>query len=314
MPTYNEIVDSSKAGAALIPDEISKEIIKDAPRSSAILSRARQVRLSRRKTTQPVLDALPKAYWVNGEKGMKQTTAATWGGLNITAEELATIVVIPDALVDDTDINLWDEVKPYIAAAMGAAVDAAVIFGVDKPASFPTSLFEAAQAAGNNITQISKGTAKKDLAAATAELGEKLGSEGYTINGFAARPGLDWKLRSMRGEDGHFLFSPPTSGSEPGLYGYPVSMVDNGAWDAKADLLAADWNKFVVGIRQDITYKIFDQGVITDDAGKVIFNLMQQDAKALRVVFRVGFQVANPANPLKKTTSFPAGFVLPASS
>ena len=36
----------------------------------------------------------------------------------------------------------------------------------------------------------------------------------------------------------------------------------------------------------------------TDQDGKVILNLMQQDSKALRVVFRVGFQVAQPYSKL----------------
>ena len=314
MPNYDKKLDSSKvAGSGIVPDDIASEVIKEAPKASTILTRARTVRLSRKKTTQPVLDVLPEAYWVNGETGLKQTTDAGWKGLSITAEELATIVVIPDALVDDSDINLWEEVKPYIAQAMGRALDAAVIFGVNKPNTFPTALFDAAQTAGNNITQVTKGATKKDLAAAVAELGEKLSSEGYSPNGFAARPGLDWRLRSMRGEDGHFLFVPPADGGEPRLFGYPLTAIDNGAWDGKADLLMADWSKFIVGVRQDITYKVFEEGVITNDEGKVLFNLMQQDAKALRVVFRVGFQVSNPATALRKPNSFPAGFVLPAA-
>lgn len=100
------------------------------------------------------------------------------------------------------------------------------------------------------------------------------------------------------------------------LYGYPLNEVKNGAWDAtKAVLLAADWSKFVVGIRQDMTYQLFDQGVISNADGKVLYNLMQQDAKALRVVMRVGFQVANPITRVAaKGTQYPAGFITPKAS
>lgn len=78
-------------------------------------------------------------------------------------------------------------------------------------------------------------------------------------------------------------------------------------------LLGADWSNFVVGIRQDITYKLLDQAVITDDDGKVILNLAQQDCVAMRVVFRVGFQIANPINDVQsdKAKRFPAYVIAP---
>ena len=40
-----------------------------------------------------------------------------------------------------------------------------------------------------------------------------------------------------------------------------------------------------------ITYKAFDQGVITDGAGNVIYSLMEQDMVAMRVVARYAFKV-----------------------
>jgi hypothetical protein len=50
----------------------------------------------------------------------------------------------------------------------------------------------------------------------------------------------------------------------------------------------------VLGVRQDITYELLDQAVITDDTGAVIYNLAQQDMLAMRVVARFAFATAAP--------------------
>jgi hypothetical protein len=55
-------------------------------------------------------------------------------------------------------------------------------------------------------------------------------------------------------------------------------------------------DQFVVGVRQDISFKLFTEGVIQDQTGSIIYNLMQQDMSAMRLTFRVGWQVANIIN------------------
>ena len=125
------------------------------------------------------------------------------------------------------------------------------------------------------------------------------------------------ELARLRDANGQPIYTPSVAAGNPAsLYGYPLNEVANGAWDTtKAMLLAADWTKFVVGVRQDITYKVFDQGVISDTAGNVVYNLMQQDAQAMRVVMRVGFAVANPLTRIAaKGSQYPAGFLTPAAS
>ena len=309
MAGYLEDIDRTDAGA-LVPDNISQEIIKELPKDSALMDLARRVPLSTKVTKQPVLSALPDAYWVNGDSGLKQTTKAEWENQTITAEELAAIVVIPDALFDDASVPLWDEVRPYLREAIGRKLDQAGIFGVDKPASWGTPIYTGAVAAGNTIVS----GYGSDIGVDVARLGELVAQDGYAVNGFASRPGLQWSLMGARSEQGAPIYTPQIGDTRAGLYGYPVNEVLNGSWDAsKASVIAADWSKFVVGVRQDITYKIFDSGVISDDDGKVIVNLLQQDAKALRVVFRVGFVAANPITALNATdgTRYPAAVLRP---
>lgn len=311
MAGYANVLTRSDVGDALIPNQVISEILKEAPKSSVVLDRAKKVRMSAKKATQPVLSSLPEAYWVDGDTGLKQTTKNTWGSLNITAEELAVIVPIPDALIDDANVPLWEEIKPLLAEAIGKAVDQAALFGVNKPASWPEGIIPAAIAKGNVVVE---GTGA-DLGVDVSLLGKELAQQGANLAAFATEPGLQWELIGLRNEGGTPIYTPSLSAGAPsGLYGKPLNEVDNGAWDSEvAKILGVDWDKFVVGVRQDLTFKLFSEGVITDTDGKVILNLMQQDSKALRVVFRVGFQVANPLSRVGGTDGYPAGVITPKS-
>lgn len=300
----------------MLPDQLSKEVIQTLPQSSVVMARARRARMSRKTLKQPVLAALPDAYWVNGDTGLKQTTKMAWSGVSMTAEEMAVIVPIPDSLVADSDIDLWGEIKPLIVEAIGKKVDEATIFSIDKPASWPNGLIAGAIAAGNSV-ELGTGA---DIGVDLATLGERLALDGFAMNGFISRPGLHWSLVGLRGDDGRALYTPAlTTGLNdapptPGLYGYPLNEITTGVWDPdEAVMLGADWTKVIIGVRQDITMQMFSEGVISDETGKVVLNLMQQDSKALRVVFRVGFQVANPITRLNQNaaTRYPAGVILP---
>jgi hypothetical protein len=65
---------------------------------------------------------------------------------------------------------------------------------------------------------------------------------------------------------------------------------------APSQAIAIDSTEFVVGVRQDVTWKLLDQAVIQDNTGAIIYNLAQQDMVALRLTMRVGWQVANTIN------------------
>lgn len=305
------IVGREDLAPQMIPDQEVAEIIKMTPEQSVMLSNARRVQLSSKRYKQPVLSTLPEAYWVDGDTGLKSTTKPDWDDLTITAEELAVIVPIPDAVVEDSKVNLWGEIRPLIAEAFGKKVDQASIFGVDKPTSWPDAIVTAASTAGNAIQRVST----KDLGVSVAELGQKIAAQGYGINGFISKPGMQWELVGLRDNNGQPIYTPLPGRTASGLYGYPLNEVMNGAWDAaKAELIALDWQKQLIGIRQDVTYQIFSEGVITDSDGKVLLNLMQQDTKALRVVFRVGYQVAKPRTRIQGEQAYPGGVITPAAA
>lgn len=312
MAGYSDIISRGSPTDPLIPEQIVNAVLEELPKQSVVLNRARRVQLTSKTGRQPVLSTLPMAYWVNGDTGRKQTTKAEWENVTITAEELAAIAVIPDAYFDDASVPLWDQIQPLLAEAIGLKVDQAALFGVDAPVSWPNSVVEGAIAANNVVTAGSGDDFGQDVAA----LAELVAGQGFAINGFAARPGLQWRLTGLRNDQGTPIYTPSLAeGAPAGLYGYPLNEVTNGSWDDGYDLIAADWSKIVCGVRQEMTFRIFDQGVISNDEGEVVVNLMQQDSKAMRVVFRVGFQVANPITRLESDPEarYPAGVIEAAS-
>lgn len=302
MPTYNSVIERGDNGDPLVPEPMVAEVIKEAAKSSAILSRSRTVRMSSKTNRQPVLSVLPQAYWVNGDTGLKQTSKAEWENVILTAEELAVIIPVPEAYIADSGVPIWDEVRPLLGQAIGAKIDAACIFGDDAPATFETSVFSLAEDAGNVVVA---GTGD-DLAVDVAALGEMLAEQGYSLNGFMSKPGFQWRLRGQRTADGHPIYN-----ETDGLYGRALNEVDTGAWDAnEALLIGGDFYKSIVGIRQDVTFKVFTEGVISDSAGNVVLNLMQQDSVALRVVARYAFATAKPVTTLEAVAANRAPFAI----
>ncbi|MCW2904685.1 MAG: phage major capsid protein [Streptosporangiaceae bacterium] len=317
--TYNQGIARTgyEAGADyLVPNPVAAEIIQELPKQSALLQRARSVPMSSNTYRMPVLDVLPMAYWVGGDTGLKQTTRQMWTGIELVVEELAAIVPIPEAYLADAQVDLWGEVKPRLAAACGMMIDQAGIFGVNKPSTWPTDIYHSAVNAGN-VVAAGSGV---DLAQDVGHLGKTLRLDGFALNGFMSAPGFSWDLTNIRTEQGLPIYQGNLQTGDPQagvLYGRPVSEVDNGAWDASAaTLIGGAWDNAVIGIRSDISFKMFDQGVISDDTGKVILNLLQQDSVAWRVVMRVAYAIANPVTELNadRASRSPFAVLTPGSA
>ena len=299
---------------ALIPVEYSREIIQNVPQRSRLLPLMRRLpNMSSKQYTIPVLATLPQAAFVNGEPngttntaGQKSTTNAEWDGLTLTAEELAVIVPIPEAVLADADYDIWGELRPQIEEAFGIAIDAAILNGTNKPTSWPTAIIPGAKAASNTVAV---GTNKdKDLASDIIGVGglmDKVESDGYRVNGFFGAGSFEAQLRDLRTTDNSFLYIPSmTSGVPSTILGRPVQYDNQGIFNTtEALMVAGDFTKAVYSIRQDMTYKVLTEAVIQNTDGTIAYNLAQQDMVALRCVMRLGVQIANPITRANATSS-----------
>lgn len=316
---YNTSIGRTDA-QALMPEEVSREILGAIEEESVVMTLARRLpNMSRKQARIPVIGSVPQAFFVSGDTGRKQTTTMAWDNVYVNAEELAVLVPIPNAVVDDADYDIWEEIKGPIKGAIGKAFDQAVLYGINAPSAWPECIVEAAEAAGHEVTLGEVGDLYDDLLGVNGVL-DLVERDGYQINGHAASPGMRARLRGLRDENGVPIFTSALMSSgktEYSLDGEPILFPRNGALDpARSLLISGDWDQLVYAIRQDFTYDVFPSGVISDDSGVVVFNAMQQDSAIMRVVLRVGWAVPNPINLVNTSAStrYPFAFLEPVAA
>lgn len=283
---------------AIIREQVVQTIFQDAPKQSTFMSMAKKLpNMTSKQTRIRVLDFLPTAYWVDGDTGMKQTTRQAWDNVYLTAGELAVIVPIPEAVLDDAEFDIMGEITPRVNEAIGQKVDAAIIFGNNRPREWQNDIITMARQAGNNVAPAS-GKDYFDLILGEGGIFAKVEEDGYGVTGALSAMSMRAKLRGLRDTTGQPIFKSSMQEKTPyTLDGSPMYFPENGAFDNTiAQLVVGDFKQAVYAIRQDVTVKILDQGVIQDPVTKeIVYNLAQQDMIALRVVFRMGWALPNPA-------------------
>lgn len=292
---YGDSIGSTDV-SPLIPEGVASEIISGVAIESAAMRLMRRARMSTSQQRLPVLSALPSAYFVAGGGGLKQTTKMAWSNKYLVAEEIAVIVPIPEAYLDDAEFDIWGEVKPKIVEAFAVAIDGAVLFGTNKPDTWGDDVYTHAITAGNAVVRGAVGG--QDVAGDVSDTMALVENDGFDVNGHVARRSMRATFRNLRDDNGQPIFTPGLTAKDPAtLWGEPLQYISNAAWDAdNASLMTGDWNQAIFATRQDITYKMLDQASIHDEDGALVYNFAQQDMVGLRCVGRFAYQVANAIN------------------
>jgi len=315
MADYSSVIDRTGA-TGLIQDQYAREIIQGAAESSIVLRLARRLpNMSSNRTSMPVLDALATAYFVNGDTGLKQTTEVSWSNKYIYAEEIATIVPIPEAVLADSSYDIWGELRPRMVEAIGKTIDAAILVGTNKPANWPNDILAGATAASQTVDHSSFSGDYYDEILGEGGVFSLVEDDGFMVTGSIGLQTMKARLRGLRDSAGMPIFMRSMQDrTRYELDGTPMEFLLNGSVSAATALMfSGDWNQLVYSIRQDITYKILDQAVLQDGSGNIIYNLAQQDMVAMRVVMRLGFQVPNPINAMNTnaSTRYPWAVLVP---
>src|SRR5215831_5794249 len=203
--------------SGVIPPELSAQIIQEATRQSAALQLCQTVPMGTGVSQMPVPKTLPTASWVTASgSGRKPYTDIGLKPATLTAEEVAAVIAIPDKMIEDTSINLWNYARPLLAQAIAVALDGAVIFGVNAPASFPVGGIMAKAAPVNAGTDVID-SINKAMAAVEAQ--------GLNPTGDCADIPVRSRLRGLRATTGELVMGTAQvdNYNVPTIYGLPVA-------------------------------------------------------------------------------------------
>ena len=307
------MADITRADAlALLARQDINEIIKPDTAQSAALASFRTIRMSAGTARMPVLAALPTSGFVSESAtdaaGVKPTSKVSWVNKDLVAEEIAVIVPVHENILADSNFDVWGEVRPLVSQEFGRVLDAAVFFGVNKPASWlDPALVPGAIAAGNNQVEGTGDGKRKDLAADFNEAFGMVEDDEFDVNAAFTGRFLRRPLRGLRDDQGQPIYLDGVRGDNntASIYGQDLFYVGNRSWDRnRAVALVGDRSKVVIGIREDVQVKLLDQATVGG------INLAERDMVALRFKFRVAFATAY-STAAGETTDYPFAVITP---
>lgn len=295
---------------ALLNDQKATEILQPALNESVALQVFPHVQMSKRDLSMPVLATLPEAKWVedsSGPTGKKPTSNVSWETKTLTAAELAVIVPIHENILADTDIDVWGQIQPLVTQAFAAKLDAAVFFGIDKPAAWTshTGIVPAAKTAKNTVADGTGADLADDLNAAFGMVED----DGFDVNFAVTAKSVRSRLRGLRSATGEpiYLDALRSDRDTSKIFGQDLYYAPATGWDpAQALAVVGDRNRGIIGIREDMQVKFLDQATIDG------VSLAEHDMVAMRFKFRVAFATAfSTAGAKKPAEVYPFAAVTP---
>lgn len=272
---------------SLIPHAVAEEVIASVSDSaSGVMQLAHVVRMPTGVETMPVVSSAPASGFVDpAYGGVKPQGLIEWSPAVLTAAELATILGVPNAYLDDTTYPVWNSCRDEIAKSFASTFDRAALYGTAAPGDWPAAGLTA-PAQATEVTDTEPLVAL-DLALTTLE------QDGITPDGILGGAALKAALRKAM-----VAVQQPFDAAPAAVYGVPA--IFSSSWDDAVGLalVGGFGDGVVVGVRADVTFDLSEHGVITDAAtGAVLLNAFQQDSTLMRSYWRVALTYVKPLGP-----------------
>ena len=294
------MADISRAEVAtLIQEAYADTLLGAAKAGSTVLQAFPTTSMGTKLTHLPVLATLPEAGWVSesatAADGIKPQSKVTWENRTMVAEEIAVIIPIHENVIDDATIAVLTEIAALGGQAIGKKLDEAVLFGLDKPASWVSkSLVDAATDAGNviSVTDPDDQANSNDIGGGINKAARAIALAGFAPDTLISSLALRYQVANLRDANGQPIFR------DESLAGFRTSFNRNGAFPISNDpvVIIADSSRVRIGVRQDISVKFLDQATIGTGVNQI--NLAERDMVAIRMKARYAYVLGDSATSM----------------
>lgn len=301
--SYNN-TGTDAQGGYLVPDELLAEVLRIMPAQYGLCRREmRYLPFSgpgnERKI--PTLASSVAVYWID-EAGNKTSSNPTFGLVTQTLKKLVALVPMTMEIIEDSAINLTQEVATLIAEAMSKEEDDQFLNGTGSPWTGVLnngSVNSVSLGAGESFADVTfeKLIDMQDSTPAGALAGSKYYMHRHMLSVLRKK-----RADAITASDsaGAFLMSPMSKAAIEDYLGYPIelseALPDNTTTTAAAPIAFFGNLRLasIIGDKQALRTTLLDQATIYDADGTTPLNLALMNMVALRVEERVGYVMALP--------------------
>lgn len=281
-------VNRATTGSAL-PADLASDIIAKTVENSIIMRMGRQVNVTGKGLTIPVITGEPSAAWV-AETSRKPISTHTLTRKNLVPKVLAVVEPFSNQFRRDLP-GLYAELARRLPLALAKKFDTDVIFSDRSNVDSLWSNGVAVASNANRSVLDSTGTYQDVIDGVSAVV-----NAGYDPNGMALSPAGEILLASAytagplsfgKGRTGSLVDGAITS-RNVGVSGLDADGSGAGATTFTVNGIVGDWNQLLWGAVSQIDISISDQATLYVDGGVNDINLWQQNMFAVRAEIEIG--------------------------
>lgn len=256
----------------LVPVEQSQEIVQGVVKGSAVMRLSRLEEMTSSKKVISVAEGV-NAFYVGENEKITSSDQAKFRPVELNAKKLAIIVPFSNEMLNESIVDVIQELQPQITEQMHRKFDQVAI----------ANLIAKITVSGNHIAE--GATAGQALYGDVSDVMALIEANGYDVNGFLAHHGFKNRVRKMVDGNGNALYLPKgVAGESDEFYGAPIGY-NFGVDKATHELVAGDFNYSVVGIQGEMRFKLLQEATVGG------LNLAENDMSAMRILLPVAHAI-----------------------
>jgi HK97 family phage major capsid protein len=277
-------MNTSDDSQILPPEEFIAEVSR-LEEEYGVAARYARVRRTTRPTMRGIKGGTSDVEFVETAEGIvKPSQAVSYLPYELTFRKFAAIVPVTDELLEDSAIDLWNDLTGRFARAAAKKEDQ-LVFTDATTGILNTSGTAEIEVGGDSFLDITADDLNEMMYAVPTPSRER--------GRFYLNPSILGVIQRLKDLDGRYIWRPGVDGgAEATIWGKPYSLTeilpDTSEDEAGAGFVVfGDLQNTDLGIRVPMQLKFFDAGVVGDPDDGDDLNLITQDIQAVRARVRM---------------------------